>query len=117
METEIFENNVISQHKKKEVSELINQKLQSFVITFIDDVIKNKKYFKHITNRSVKYFAQPTFKNKSSCYNYRDVEGIDNKQLIYYNENNITYCLEITKIAERFKNNNFLNPYTSIPLS
>ena len=55
--------------------------------------------------------------NKNLCENKLYVKDIPDKELIYYTENDKKYCLIIKDIALRFKENNFLNPYTSVPFS
>ena len=116
---EIFLNNLISVEKIKDVSNILNNELNKFTTKFLRDILSDEyDIYKHVPMRAVKYFGDiPVFKNRSNCSNKEDIVGKSDKELVYYNENGRTYCLIIRDIAIRFKENNFLNPYTSVTLS
>jgi hypothetical protein len=116
---EIFLNNLISVEKIKDVSNILNNELNKFTTKFLQDILSDEyDIYKHVPMRAVKYFGDiPVFKNRSTCSNKEDIIGKSDKELVYYNENGRTYCLIIRDIAIRFKENNFLNPYTTVRLS
>lgn len=73
---------------------------------------RRKRNDTHMNTKNVKM-------NKwmSSCVNADDVKDASPRDIIYYKEGKMTYCLKISELLARFSENNYKNPISGENLS